>query len=308
MRWKKLGIVWHPEGSQPWARTHGMVPTPVPLPGGKIIRVYLTCLDTEGRGRPGYVDLDASDPTRVLGALRGPLLELGQPGCFDDNGLVVTSVVPVSAEKFHMYYAGFELCQKIRYRIFTGLAISQDGGRSFRRHSEAPVLDRADGELFFRAGPFVMLDGSTFKLWYVSGSSWTRIQGKDLPVYDLRYMESQDGIHWESSGRMSLPVTQEDEHGFGRPWVLKRGQGDYRLFYSVRRRSFAAYRLGYAESSDGLIWARKDSEIGLDVSPEDFDSREISYAAVVDLPGRSYCFYNGNGFGSDGVGLAVLES
>ena len=92
MRWKKLGVVWKPDGSNAWAKTHAAVPTLFRL-NEKVIRVFVTCLDDKGRGRPGYVDLAAAEPTRVLGVLPRASLEIGEPGAFDDNGLVAVSIV-----------------------------------------------------------------------------------------------------------------------------------------------------------------------------------------------------------------------
>lgn len=65
--------------------------------------------------------------------------------------------------------------------------------------------------------------------------------------------------------------------------------------------------MGYAESDDGMNWVRKDEEIGLDVSDQGWDDQAVCYAAVVDLGGQEYMFYNGNGFGETGFGVAVRE-
>lgn len=305
MEWRKLGVVWNTYGSNAWAKTHGMGPTPIRL-NDEVIRVFITCLDDQGRGRPGYVDVAAQDPTRVLGVSPCASLDIGEPGTFDDNGLMAISIVQTETNTLFMYYAGFEICTHIRYRIFSGLAVSKDGGETFKRHSQAPILDRTSKELFFRCGPFAMYDEGVFKLWYVAGSEWTSLNGKPMPVYDLRYQESKDGIHWADTGTLSMAITGEDEHGFGRPWVVKRGPNDYQLFYSIRRRSFAAYRLGYAESTDGINWVRKDEEMGLDVSPGEFDSDAIMYSAVISVGDKTYCFYNGNNFGEQGFGVAEL--
>jgi hypothetical protein len=305
MRWKKLGVVWKPDGSSAWARTHGMGPTPFRL-NDEVIRVFVTCLDDKGRGRPGYVDVATKDPTCVLGVSPRASLDIGEPGTFDDNGLVAISVIQPDPGNLFMYYAGFELCTHIRYRIFTGLAVSKDGGTNFERYSRSPILDRSDDELLFRCGPFSMFDEGVFKLWYVAGSEWTEIRGKPMPVYDIRYQESNDGIHWAPKGKVCLAISGADEHGFGRPWVVKRGPNDYQLFYSIRRRSFAAYRLGYAESKDGITWIRKDEEMGLDVSPGEFDSDAIMYSSVISVDDKTFCFYNGNSFGEQGFGVAEL--
>jgi len=305
MKWRKLGLVWNTDGSKPWAKTHGMGPTPFRL-NDDVIRVFITCLDDQGRGRPGYVDVTSQDPTRVLGVSPCEILDIGEPGTFDDNGLMAISIVQADPNTLYMYYAGFEICTHIRYRIFSGLALSKDGGETFKRHSRSPILDRTSEELFFRCGPYAIYDEGTFKLWYVAGSDWTSLNGKSMPVYDLRYQESKDGIHWADTGQLSMAISYEDEHGFGRPWVVKRGPNDYQLFYSIRRRSFAAYRLGYAESTDGISWIRKDKEMGLDVSPGQFDSNAIMYSAVIVVGEKTYCFYNGNNFGELGFGVAEL--
>jgi len=302
MRWRRLGLAWNADQRAPWAASHAMGPTPIVLRDGEI-RVFLTCLDAQGRGRPVWVDVDARDPTRVVRVASAPVLDIGAPGSFDDNGVMVTCVLSPQPRTLYMYYAGFELCTQVRYRVFSGLAISEDGGETFRRANRAPVLDRGDDELLFRGGPFVRRDGERFRMWYVGGSGWTDVAGKTLPVYDLRSVDSDDGIRWPAQGPVCLPLNHADEHGFGRPWVLP-ADGGFEMFYSIRSRSAGAYRLGYARSADGLHWARDDARMQLDVSAQGFDSKAIMYSAVVDVDGRRYCFYNGNQFGIDGFAVA----
>ncbi len=303
MKWRKLGIVWNTDGQHPWSRSHAMGPTPFRL-DADTIRVYLTTLDAEGRGRATYVDVRAQDPTQVLGIAPRPVLDVGEPGTFDDNGLMPLSIVRLNDDTLYMYYSGFELCHRIRYRIFSGVAVSHDGGHTFHRLRKTPILDRSDAEMFFRGGPFVLKDGNRFRMWYVAGNSWTELNGKAMPVYDMKYVESKDGINWPTEGVTVLPITQDDEHGFGRPWLMQRSSSFYDLYYSVRRRSIAAYRMGHACSSDGQTWDRKDDEFGLDVSDAAFENEAVMYAAVIDIDGKEYCFYNGNGFGRDGFAVA----
>lgn len=305
MKWTKLGIVYCPDGSLQWARTHAMIPTPVRL-DATTIRVFFGSLDADGRGRPGFVDVAAQDPTRVLSVAQNPLLDLGRPGTFDEAGVIPCSVFRDRTSTWRMYYAGFELGRRIRYRLLTGLATSADGVH-FKRVSPTPVLERTAAELYFRCGPQCVETQDGYRMWYVAGSAWETIQGKEMPVYDIRYAESADGIVWPAQGRVVLPITGKDEHGFGRPWVLPDESGGYRMFYSVRRRSLRAYRLGYARSADGLNWARSDDDLGLDVTPGAFDSDAIMYAAVIEVDGRPFAFYNGNEFGRAGVAVARLQ-
>ncbi|GAB6080267.1 glycosylase [Hydrogenophilus hirschii] len=283
-----------------------MVPTPIRL-NDSVIRVFITCCDDQGIGRPGYVDVLANDPTHVIAVADEPLLDIGAPGTFDENGVLLCSIVDLGGDNWYMYYVGFELGQKIRYRLLTGLAISHDRGQTFLRASRTPILERSDSELYFRGGPYCVKEHDRYRLWYVAGSQWLDVDGKSMPVYDIRYAESADGIHWPAQGTVQISITEPDEHGFGRPCVIPKPSGGYRMFYSVRRKSYRAYRLGYAESPDGYVWQRMDDRLNLDVTPDSFDSDAIMYAAPIQIDDRLYVFYNGNDFGRNGFAVAVLE-
>ena len=304
MRWEKLGVVWAPDGSRPWARSHATCPTPVRLDEARI-RVFIQCRDDDGVGRVGYVDVSVEDPLSVLGVSESPVLDIGRPGTFDDNGVLQTCVIEAPDGSLYMYYVGFELSRHIRYRLLTGLAVSTDGGNRFSRLRQTPILERSDAELYFRGGPFVLQEGGRFRMWYAAGSGWIDLDGKPMPVYDLRYIESENGIDWPAEGTVSLELQDPDEHGFGRPYVLHE-EGRYKLFFSVRKRSLGRYRLAYAESADGLHWERMDSHLNLDVSPRGWDSEAVEYSAVVHAAGQTYLFYNGNDLGGTGFGVARL--
>jgi hypothetical protein len=301
VKWEKLGRVYTADGSERWAMSHASLPTPMVLDERRI-RVYAAFLDAERVGRVGYVDVDARDPRRVLAVSRRPVLDVGAPGTFDDNGVNPVCLVEHGGRRY-LYYVGWQLGVRVRYYLFVGLAVSDDGGESFRRCSQVPVLDRSDGELFVRTAAHVRIEDGRWKMWYVGGSDWIEVRGKSLPSYTLRYLESPDGLRWGRAGRVCLDFASPDEHGFGRPYILRRG-GGYAMWYSIRTIS-KGYRLGYAESADGLAWRRKDDEVGLGVSPEGWDSEMVCYSSLVSAGGATYLFYNGNNYGATGFGVAV---
>lgn len=305
MSWVKAGKIWEPDGSLWWARSHATCPTPLPLTNGNL-RIYLQCRDAKGVGRPGYIDVDASNPRQILEVATEPCLDIGQPGTFDENGVFPTSVIALEDGRILMYYVGFELGEKIRYRMLTGAAISIDGGKKFIRVKSTPILERSDAELFFRCGTYVLQDEGRYHMWYAGGSDWTTINDKLMPCYDLRYLSSKDGLTWPDAGEIVFPVT-EAEHGFGRPWVIKSANG-YQMFFSVRKRASGQYRLAYAESDDGLNWKRLDEQLGLDVSPGEWDSEALMYSAVIQSGGQTWLFYNGNNFGEHGIGFAQWKA
>lgn len=303
MRWSKLGRVYVPDGSQAWAQHYAFPPTPYPL-DADLLRLYVCFCDRDTVGRVGYVDVRADDPREVVRVSQRPVLDIGEPGTFDENGVLPTCVLPV-ADQLYLYYVGYQLGAKVKYFQFQGLAVSSDGGESFERASRVPVLERSDTELLNRTSAFVMPVDGRFRIWYVGGSEWTTVDEKPLPVYNMRTLDSDDGINWGAEGQVCIDFEDDDEHAFGRPWVIELG-GTFHMFYSVRTRS-KDYRLGLARSEDLVNWKRCDGEVGIDVSDEGWDSEMIAYASVVRRDDDVFMFYNGNERGRTGFGCAVLE-
>lgn len=299
MRFRKLGRVYVAQGEAAWQRSHAYCPTSLLLDGGDRIRVYCAFLDGDGVGRLGWVDVDGSDPTRVLDVSRAVALDTGLAGTFDDNGVTPLSVCEVG-DRIRLYYAGWQLGVRVRYFLFTGLAESVDGGATFERVSATPVLERSDAELLVRTGGHVRRSGSGWRMWYAGGSTWRG----DKPTYDLRHLESTDGVTWGPSGMVCLRPAP-DELGFGRPCVLE-DDGTFRMWYSVRTLA-RGYRIGYAESDDGLVWERQDARAGIDVSGSGWDSEMIGLSCLQRTAHGLLLFYNGNNYGETGFGVAIAE-
>lgn len=301
-RWRRHGLAWGPDGTQAWARSHATAPTPVRLRAGRL-RVVAQCRDAQQVGRTGWVDLDGEDPRRELDWARVPALDIGAPGHFDDNGVFATSVVALSGGCLRLYYAGFELCHHIRYRLLTGVAHRDDDGAHFCRWRTTPVLERTPAEPHFRCGARALRESDGFRMWHVACGSWEPIEGKAKPVYDIRHLRSADGLAWGDEGEVVLAIDPAQERGFGRPVVLRVGAG-WRMHCSVRRRRPARYRLGYATSGDGLRWQRRDELLGLDVQPVAWDGDSIEYGVEILAGGRRRPPYNGDDFSAAGFCIA----
>ena len=139
-------------------------------------------------------------------------------------------------------------------------------------------------------------------MWYVSGTKWEADNDQPKHYYHIKYAESVNGIHWQRNGIVCVDFGDHDEYAIARPCVI-RDNGIYRMWYAYRGKG---YRIGYAESKDGLRWERKDEEVGIDVSDSGWDSEMIEYPFVFDHDGERYMLYNANGYGKTGIGLAAL--
>ena len=118
----------------------------------------------------------------------------------------------------------------------------------------------------------------------------------------IRAAHSDDGVTWTSHARHCLEPAGPHEYAVGRPCVLKEN-GRYRMWYSIR--SFdRPYRIGYAESMDGLSWERRDRLAGIGPSETGWDAEMVCYPYVVQTARHRYLFYNGNQHGATGFGVA----
>ncbi|MBE6099378.1 MAG: glycoside hydrolase family 32 protein [Anaerovibrio sp.] len=310
MKWQKCGKIFdHNTFDLDWFKKNAMMPLPYVL-NDKILRIFVTLCDEENIGRIGYVDVDINCPSRIIGFSQNPVIDVGEPGTYDDNGVVTGSLFE-NEDGLYLFYSGYQLCRRIPYMIFSGAAISVDGGNSFKKiHSDAPMLDRVESERNFRCVPNIMQQGTTFKMWYladccVQQSAWLKNDaGKMQPIYSEKYLESNSLLNWKGPGQSVLEFSSDDEHGLsiGSIWLDDK---TYKCIYSIRSLS-NGYRLGYAESVDGIHFTRKDAELNLDVTPGDFDSEMMCYAKLINMPEHTYLFYSGNHYGMAGIGYAEL--
>lgn len=288
---------------------HACVPIADKLDEGTL-RIYFGPRNSQGRTTTTFIEVEADDPSNVLYVHDRPVLSMGKLGAFDDSGAMPSCIVNHDAKKY-LYYIGWNQGVTVPYRNSVGLAVSEDGGLTFERVFEGPVVDRTREEPYFCASPYVIFDEGTWKLWYASSTGWTVVDGKPEPLYQIKYAESSNGVDWARNNVTCIEYGFEGEAN-ARPAVVKEN-GLYRMWYcyrgSVGYRTDKAqsYRLGYAESPDGVGWTRKDEEVGIERSESGWDSQMMEYPYVYEHKGKKHMLYNGNGFGETGFGYAILE-
>lgn len=309
MGWVKRGRVFE-VGQAAWtASRHAQLPVPFGLEDGRL-RVYFSSRDSANRSRSGFFETSAGSPADVAYVHDRPALDLGATGAFDDRGVMASCVVEADGGELYLYYIGFGVGGgESPYETEIGLAVSTDGGVSFERADQAPLLSRDGGEPPGTNSPFVMRDGDRWRMWFGSFTGWDKSTGRAEPMYVIRHASSSDGVQWErSGGDVVEPLSNSEANA--RAWVLRDG-GSYRMWFSYRsildfRENPAhSYRIGYAESDDGLRWERRDSLAGLGPSKEGWDSEMAAYGCVYEHGGARHMLYNGNGFGRSGIGHAV---
>jgi hypothetical protein len=299
MPWAKRGVLLGPPHHLSWSASHAAVPT-IDVGDGSV-RLYFTSRDAAGRSHiaAATVDLDGQTPPEIQPE---PVVSPGPPGAFDDSGAMSSCLVR-SRDQLYLYYVGWSKAVIVPFYTFTGLAISDDGGSTFEKVRATPILDRSPFDPYMAHSPWVVVEGGRWRMWYSSCVDWRSESTGLRHYYHVKYAESDDGIEWRRDGRICVDFSYPGEHAIARPCVVRDGNL-YRMWFAHRG---DAYRIGYAESTDGLEWTRRDDRAGIDVSPSGWDSEMIEYPCVFDFGARRHMLYNGNGFGATGIGHAVWD-
>jgi hypothetical protein len=302
--YERLGLVYGPTGTD-WHRSHCQNPFVQQLSGNRY-RVHFAARDDKNRSQGAWVDVEVENAKLIVketGA--APSLTLGRLGAFDDCGAMPGSIVTHQG-RLLMYYTGWTLARAVPFTFFIGAAESRDGGRTFRKVSEAPVLGRNHHDPFLTGAPWVIGENGRLRMWYVSGTEW--VPGKtdtEAPThyYSIKHATSDDGIVWQTNDSLCLPYL-ENEHAIARPVVMRIDRG-YRMTYSARRLG-ETYRIYGASSTDGLSWQR-DSAPMIDVASSGWDSEMVCYGSRLETEQGNFLLYNGNAYGKDGFGAALLK-
>lgn len=309
--WEKLGNIFDPSQHRDWAGSHAQVPTVLVL--SDRLRIFYADRDANGRSFPTFLDVDRDEPTKVLYCQKTSVMAGGAPGTFDDEGLMPAWVHSYQG-KVWMYYSGWNRRVSVPYHNSTGLGVSVDQGLSFQRVYEGPIMDRTPAEPYLAVTPWVVReehgDSTLWRSWYISGLRWDKVGDKYEPVYVIKCATSQDGHHWHRPNIQCVEQLHPQE-AFSHPTVLLRN-GRYHMWYCYRhsvdyRDGGGSYRIGYATSENGENFVRNDAASGIEASETGWDAKMICYPSVVEVGDATYMFYNGNGFGQSGIGVAILR-
>ena len=166
INWGKKGLVVTPDKLVTWRLTHAMMPTPYHL-DGSLYRIYFSGGMKKNQSNVGYALIDLDRPDHVLEYSKSAVLKPGRLGTFDDNGVLASCVIQCEHELF-MYTIGFKPGGTTRMDLFGGLAVSANTGKSFKRWSEAPILERNRINPHINTAPWVLKEESGYRMYYVS--------------------------------------------------------------------------------------------------------------------------------------------
>lgn len=312
MEWIKKGQIFSPTKVGEVEITHAQCPIPILL--GNILRIYFSwrppaAPDGQFTSFGGFIEVDKDDPSQILYVHNKPILELGAPGDFDHYGIMPGTVIAANG-RIYLYYCGWDRKVSTPYNWAIGLAVSDDGGVSFRRVGKGPIIGPTNTEPYLHACPVVRIISGLWHMWYLSGIGWREKGGHLDSIYVLMHATSEDGMNWRRNGQPIMPQRVDRECQTSAALLDVNGQ--HHMWFSYRhgtdfRNPDRGYRIGHGISSDMVNWTRDDANAGISLSEKGWDSEMQCYPSVVTVQDRTYMFYCGNQFGVNGFGYAALD-
>ena len=207
MKWKKLGFLFNASSEIEGLKDTAGSPIPMLLEKN-LYRFFSTARNVSGIGHTVYVDVDM-DTLKIVNTGKKPCFYPGKRGCFDDNGVFLSSILKQDDGTILGWYASIGLCT------------SKDNGLNFSRVFEGPIIPLDKNHPYFTTAPYVIFDNGIYKMWFVSCHGWSMENDKWTHHYNIEYAESNDGVDWIRSDKPAIDFQDEYEYAIARPCVIK---------------------------------------------------------------------------------------
>ena len=264
-----------------WDGSHTYGPAIISDTG--LYKMWYSGGDLYGSWRIGYAE--SSNGIDWTKSTSNPVLEPGSSGEWDEAGVIQMSVMKDGAT-YKMWYTGWD--EDGLWQI--GYATSTNG-LDWVKYAGNPVLEvGSPGEWNEDevGDPSVILDGSTYKMWYYG-------TGGAGPTAQVGYATSPDGINWTES--VSNPVLTpgssaewDDEHVWN-PSVLSE-DSTYKMWYAGSDGD--TQRIGHATSPNGITWNKYAGNPVLDVgSGGKWDESHVYLPMVITATSMYKMWYTG---------------
>ena len=200
-----------------------------------------------------------------------------------ENRSVHAPNVMIDGNVFKMWYGGND---GNKWQI--GYATSSSG-IVWTKNIQNPIIPSADGDEYNAHTPRVIKDDSLYKMWYTTYNQSTQ-------NFRIRYATSTDGINWNKQGVVLSPSQLWDINAVAYPFVVKRSNNDYIMFYTGNGlfQGSNRWRIGSALSSDGVNWVKNINNPTL-YATQGWEGGETDGTSIL-FDGTVYeIFYHGGG-------------
>ena len=294
--WDRIGWIDPPVGLGEWCTSHLSIPFCISKNASEF-RVYFSSRDSDQRSHIGWVDVQFNSENSLKTNFgTSPLVSPGVPGTFDEHG-VSGSFFEIVNNSLRIWNFGWQRSSGKAWSNAIGLVEKSVYDTELTVKNKL-VVKSNEFENYGLAYPYLISQNSIRHLFYGAFDLYG-IPSLNQP-YSYVSKRAEIGNDLILSDRSRMIDHLSGNSAQSRPCIIRDGNG-YRAWISVKGEG---YEIRSAYSEDLRNWKWSEDRYGLRASGMNGESREVCYSHVVEFAGSRMMFFNGDGFGKTGIGIA----
>jgi predicted GH43/DUF377 family glycosyl hydrolase len=223
------------------------------------------------------------------------------PGAWYNGAIKSCVIYNADSSRYEMFFSGSTTASGGRpCRI--GLAYSNDGLSWQVQPTWVLAPTAGTWDSYTTEFPFVIIENGVYKMWYAGA--------QNMATYKIGYATSLNGINWTKHPTPVLDAGPDawEAGGVAGSHIMK-DTGGYKLWYWGANTSQTRECIGYATSTDGILW-QKDTQNNPILEPGisgEWDDTWVVGPSVMFKDNIYYMWYLGTGttWGQFRIGLAT---
>ena len=293
--WCRSGLIFKPKQHNSLATHIG--PSFIKKLKKNILEIYYTHRDKNNISKISKCHFDIQNNKIISSTIQEVLIEANY-GYFDQDGVSYPSLVNYRG-KAYMFYVGWirNNGKKVPFQNRIGLCKLAGRGKRVFKH---PVIGLSKYDELNTGSCFVQKINNLYFIYYTSFKEYKK--KNNTHFYSIKYATSKNLINWKKNKNYCISF-KKGEFAISKPSIIFYKK-KYHMWFCSRGEN---YKIGYAYSSDGKKWVRKDHEIKIVGERQNWESKAMAYPSVIKCNSTLIMTYNGNKYGKTGLGMMKME-
>ena len=282
-------------------------PVPIQL-NSSTFRIFFSDRDLDNHSKIKYFDFCLAKKEII--SFENLVIDEKITNDFDRDGKIPSSILKID-EEYYLLYTGIKLGKKFPYHNSIGVLKSHNLNTFHSLNNEPLIPSSSIKKNYFNSAGNLFLSKGIFYLFYSSCFKWEIISSKMEPSYNINLAKSNDLKSLRLCNNASPIVNFNDDDGGAVNFSIVKIPDFFLAFSCSRKKTLYrdnannAYKLLAFKSNDLYSW--DPLEIEYESSDSKWDNIMKCYPSAIIFNEKIYIFFNGNGFGKTGIGLAEVE-